>query len=71
MKVLLTLKAEYKSVTGKDWKPDAHKPAAQEQSKKVQQQSAPPSQMSAGKHRQKCVFYLWVVGERLNVFCTF
>ena len=46
MKVLLALKADYKSVTGKDWKPGAHKPAAQEQSKE-KKQSAAPAQMSA------------------------
>ena len=46
VKVLLALKADYKSVTGKDWKPGAHKPAAQEQSKEAKQ-SAAPAQMSA------------------------
>ena len=44
VKVLLALKADYKSVTGKDWKPGAHIPAAQEQSK--EKQSAAPAQMS-------------------------
>ena len=46
VKVLLLLKADYKSVTGKDWKPGAHKPAAQEPSKE-EKQSPAPAQMSA------------------------
>ena len=52
VKVLLALKADYKSVTGKDWKPSAHIPA-QEQKVQVQQQSATPTQMSAGTGRTK------------------
>ena len=62
VKVLLALKADYKSATGKDWKPGAHKPAAQEQSK-AEKQSTAPAQMSAAASKLN-----WWESITFNVF---